>query len=142
MIKLDSYYFGDYKLSEYTYSRIAIDNQVDNSLPEELIDHAQLTLLALTFINKLSGYYHTITSGFRCESVNAMVGGVISSLHRSALAVDFIPHHTERSSFFEWEFKKYVESFLTTIIIDTKYTVDVIYYPKKNIFHLEIQPIV
>lgn len=141
MIKLDNYYLGDYKLSDFTYSRTAIDNQLDNSLPEEFIDNAQLTLLALTIINKRTGHYHTITSGYRCDSVNVLVGGVINSLHRSALAVDFIPHKSECHSLFEREFKNLVSAFLKTICIDTQYSIDVIFYPKKNIFHLELQPI-
>lgn len=68
-----------------TADRRGIDNQPDET------SRANLRRLAdtLTEVAKLLGAPLTITSGFRCETLNAAVGGVEGSQHTSGQAADF-----------------------------------------------------
>lgn len=78
-----------FKSSEITYSYKAEENGIDNTPTDnDIIDNLNYTLQRLEEIR--SGYNKpiTITSGYRCEELNKLVGGVDNSLHKIGLAVD------------------------------------------------------
>jgi zinc D-Ala-D-Ala carboxypeptidase len=68
-----------------TAIRRGIDNQPDATARANLLSLAD----TLTDVAKLLGAPLTITSGFRCATLNAAVGGVEDSQHISGQAADF-----------------------------------------------------
>ena len=78
-----------FKSSEITYSYKAEENGIDNTpTDKDIIDNLNYTLQRLEEIR--SGYNKPIiiSSGYRCEELNKLVGGVDNSLHKIGLAVD------------------------------------------------------
>lgn len=134
---------GDYLISDFTRSSLAKKNCIDNSLPSDLFQRTQLTLLTLTFINKITESYHSITSGYRCEELNKLAGGVENSLHKEALAIDFLTKSTERDSGFLFKFKKYATIFVSSLYPDKNFKIDAYFIDKveKTAIHFEIQPL-
>jgi uncharacterized protein YcbK (DUF882 family) len=68
-----------------------------NTLPNNTWDKPEHRLNALFFISKLDiirielNYAISITSGYRCEKLNGMVGGAKNSDHKIGFAADLIP---------------------------------------------------
>lgn len=54
---------------------------IDNSIPAKYIDNAQELLNGLQVIRDALGKPIQITSGYRCEKLNKLVGGVPNSSH-------------------------------------------------------------
>lgn len=86
------YLSPNFTLYDLIFSETAINNKIPN-IPNEtqknnliFLANALLEPLALLFENKFK-----ITSGFRCEELNKLVGGSPNSKHLEGLAVDFIP---------------------------------------------------
>lgn len=79
----------DFNLSEFTYSRAAIEHGIDNQPGEEAL--ANLLALVENVLQPLRdalGAPLFITSGYRNEEVNRLVGGVADSQHRRGEAAD------------------------------------------------------
>lgn len=131
--------FGDYTLNHFTKSQTALSADIDNSLPRDLFDNAHLTLLTLTFINKITGIYHPIESGYRCNQLNKLVGGVETSLHQSALAIDFVCDESEKHISFLQCIKKYATAFVSSLYPHANFHIDVMFVNKSlSTIHLEI----
>ena len=76
-------------VEEFTYSRKAIENGIDNMPGESQI--AAIRLLITQLIQPLRdrlGEPIAITSGYRCPEVNRLVGGVVNSQHTRGEAAD------------------------------------------------------
>mgnify|MGYP001417709604 CR=1 FL=1 len=72
----------NFTVEEFTYSRKAIENGIDNMPGESQI--AAIRLLITQLIQPLRdrlGEPIAITSGYRCPGVNRLVGGVVNSQH-------------------------------------------------------------
>ena len=72
----------NFTVEEFTYSRKAIENGIDNMPGESQI--AAIRLLITQLIQPLRdrlGEPIAITSGYRCPEVNRLVGGVVNSQH-------------------------------------------------------------
>lgn len=92
---LDDYIHSEYneqlkffKFSDIVYSSTALSLDINNSLPAVYLDNA---LTQLRSLDKLrDGFPHAIiiTSGYRCDILNRMVGGAKHSKHLTASAVD------------------------------------------------------
>lgn len=85
----EGYLTPHFTLHELTYSDIAVANGIDNTPNED--DLAELTKTAelLEEIRTLLGNVPiTVSSGFRNEQVNALVGGASNSAHRWGGAAD------------------------------------------------------
>lgn len=83
---LDRTYF---KAKEILYSEKALENNIDNTpLEKEVIDNLNFTLSKLNEIREGYGKPIYITSGYRCNELNKIVGGVENSKHKKGLAVD------------------------------------------------------
>lgn len=82
----DTKYF---KVSEILRSNTAKKHNIDNTPTDEtIIDNLNYTLNRLNTIREQYGKPIYINSGYRCDELNALVGGVKDSKHRLGLAVD------------------------------------------------------
>lgn len=79
-------YFG---LSEFVYSRMAIENGLDNTPPPEAVEALRyLVRELLDPLRTLYGRPIHINSGYRSEALNRLVKGVPNSQHRLGEAAD------------------------------------------------------
>ena len=80
-------------LAEFVFSNTANRENIDNTLPENLIDTAIYTAQNLFEpIRALLGDIPIkIDSGYRCEALNVAVRGVSTSQHIKAEAIDMVP---------------------------------------------------
>lgn len=82
-----------FSLEEMTYSRIAVDNALDNEPPPAI--RQALGYLACHLLEPLRRLYNgpvAVLSGYRSEAVNRLAGGVTTSQHRKGEAADcYIP---------------------------------------------------
>lgn len=85
-----SEHFG---LSEMCYSRIGVENGVDNVPGKGALEALRyLVTELLEPLRKLYGKPIVVTSGYRCEVVNRLVGGVPDSQHTKGEAADcYVP---------------------------------------------------
>jgi hypothetical protein len=82
----DTKYF---KVSEILRSSTAKKHNIDNTPTDEtIIDNLNYTLNRLNTIREQYGKPIYINSGYRCDELNALVGGVKDSKHSLGLAVD------------------------------------------------------
>ena len=78
-----------FTLEEFTRSTTGERNNINNSVPGDLMPNIQLTAIKLELVRKALGKPIIITSGYRCIELNKRVGGVSTSAHTKGLAVDF-----------------------------------------------------
>lgn len=97
----------NFKVSELEYSDTAISYKIDNRIPDELEDNAKRLLEFVQDIRDKWGSGIRITSGFRGELLNKLVGGSKTSAHRKCNAVDMYPINNK----FE-EFKRFIVEYL------------------------------
>jgi zinc D-Ala-D-Ala carboxypeptidase len=77
---------------ELEHSDIAVKNGIDNTLPDDLIPRAKI--LAEFLFEPIRDALDTpihINSGWRCEELNRLVGGVSTSQHARSEAIDMVP---------------------------------------------------
>jgi hypothetical protein len=88
----DGYLSPHFTLSELTYSDTAVAYDIDNTPnAEETEQLSALANVTLEGIREICGNKPvTITSGFRCDEVNALIGGAANSAHKYGCAADFI----------------------------------------------------
>lgn len=74
---------GTVNFSQYELERSvkASKNGIDNSIPQQYLQNAQDLLNALQTFRDALGKPIKITSGYRCEKLNKLVGGVPNSSH-------------------------------------------------------------
>lgn len=80
--------FKYFTLKEFTNSATAKAHHIFNGVPPELMLNANYTLSRLDDIRERYGKPIYITSGYRCEKLNKLVGGKPNSQHLKAEAVD------------------------------------------------------
>ena len=112
------------------FSDTAIRHKIDNSLPQEYLQNALVwhDVIVLAF-----NYHYTITSGYRCPELNKKVGGVSTSLHQKALAVDFNVGNCSgglMKSFFLMD----LAQLLIPYKLEIKY-----HYMRDNMLHVELK---
>jgi zinc D-Ala-D-Ala carboxypeptidase len=82
-----------FRLAEFTRSATAKKHQLYN-IPREESELANLRALADQILEParvLIGVPLTITSGYRCATLNRLIGGAVQSQHMVGEAADFIP---------------------------------------------------
>jgi len=82
-----------FRLGEFTKSATAEKNQLHN-IPREESELANLKALAdqvLEPARTLLGVPLIVTSGYRCATLNRLIGGAVQSQHMLGEAADFIP---------------------------------------------------
>ena len=85
MIRLTEHF----TIEELTRSEIAVRNGIDNSCPKELIPNLLRLAEALEKIRNAYFLPVSVSSGYRCEALNKLIGGSPTSAHTRALAADF-----------------------------------------------------
>lgn len=79
----------NFTLEEFTYSRIAIEQGLENiPNPQALLALKNLTGYLLQLLRERYGKTIAITSGYRNEAVNLLAGGVKNSQHTKGEAAD------------------------------------------------------
>lgn len=74
-------------LDEFTTTQ---HRSIDNSLPDELLDQANLTAQLLERVRSALGNNPMhVSSGYRCPELNASIGSASTSDHIKAMAIDF-----------------------------------------------------
>jgi len=84
-MKLSKYF----SLRELTFSKIAEDNNIDNTPTPEFLEKLRYTASQLDKVRELLGKPVNISSGYRCLQVNRRIGSKDSSQHLKGEAVDF-----------------------------------------------------
>lgn len=78
-----------FTLDEMTVSQLAARDGLDNNPPPEARANLQLLCGALEQVRALFGAPIIVSSGFRSEKVNRLIGGATNSQHVQGLAADF-----------------------------------------------------
>lgn len=79
-----------FTLDEFIRSQMAQDRGLDNSLPSALLGAARFTLAGAERARAALGDLPVIvSSGYRCDALNRLVGGKPDSQHVRAEALDF-----------------------------------------------------
>lgn len=89
IVLLFSGFWIDPALEEFTYSRIAVENALDNTPPAAA--KTALNHLVTYLLEPLRKFYKSpvaILSGYRSDAVNRLAGGVVASQHRKGEAAD------------------------------------------------------
>lgn len=79
----------DFELKEFTTSRTALKNGIDNTPPDKLVEN--IKRLVNWILQPARGYLGmviTVVSGYRCKELNAKVGGANGSQHTKGEAAD------------------------------------------------------
>lgn len=78
-----------FSLAELIKSSTATKHHIDNTPPSEVIKNLQYGVdMVLDPLRRLYGKPIIITSGYRCQKLNDLVGGVSNSWHTKGNAVD------------------------------------------------------
>ena len=84
-MKLSKYF----SLREMVFSKIAEDNDIDNTPTPEILENLKYTASQLDKVRYLLGNPVNLSSGYRCLKVNRRIGSKDSSQHVNGEAVDF-----------------------------------------------------
>ena len=83
------YFTADDLIKSHTARLRQIDNQPNDEIRKELeMTACKLNVIGLNALTM--GVTIHVTSGYRCEALNKIVGGVKTSLHMQGRAVDFV----------------------------------------------------
>lgn len=74
---------------EMTKSKTAKLYHIDNTPTEKVIENLKKVMYILDIVRTHIGKPIIVNSGYRCEKLNEMVGGVQGSMHTKGLAADF-----------------------------------------------------
>ena len=97
-----------FALNEFTRSATAnaygIDNNLDLAKADDRMVAENLQYLCQTVLEPLREHFNEpviISSGYRCNELNRLVGGVRNSQHLTGEAADIVPSH-ESSDLRQW----------------------------------------
>jgi len=100
--------FKYFTLKELCASDIATARRIDNFPSFTIVEHlTELTEKILEPLRAAWGSSIIVTSGYRCDSLNRLVGGVSTSAHRLGYAADLYPGDGKID-----EFGKFVKEWL------------------------------
>lgn len=78
-----------FTIKEMTKSQTAELYHIDNTPNEKVIENLKKVMYILDIVRTYIGKPILINSGYRCQKLNEMVGGVQKSMHTKGLAADF-----------------------------------------------------
>lgn len=78
-----------FDLSEFTVSQTAARHGIDNTPPPEVLANLKRLAITMEEVRVLFGKPIRISSGYRCQELNRLVGGSMTSQHTKGLACDF-----------------------------------------------------
>lgn len=96
-----------FELDEFLTSSTARQKSIENMPSWEVVEHLNELAIFLDGLREAWGSGIRITSGYRNEALNKVVGGVGNSVHMIGYAADIVPVNGE----FE-KFVRFVESYL------------------------------
>lgn len=80
----------NFELEEFTFSQTAVRHDVDNTPPSEIVARLVKVAHGMELVRSYLGNRPVrISSGFRCDELNALVGGSKNSAHVQGWACDF-----------------------------------------------------
>lgn len=92
-----------FKIKEFEYSSTALIMGIDNKIPVDLLQNViRLHDNILYPLRKAIGCPVIISSCYRCEKLNKIIGGVKNSQHNEAKAVDFTVKGQSNIAVFNW----------------------------------------
>jgi len=92
-----------FTIKELTDSTTAKRKKIDNTPSEEIVEHLkELIEKILDPLREAWGSPIVVTSGYRCEKLNRLVGGVPTSAHRFGYAADIHPVNMKNKEFLEF----------------------------------------
>lgn len=98
MIKISK----NFSLHECIYSDIASSEFIDNTITE-LQTMYNLAGVVNNILQPVRDYFCfpiTITSGYRCDELNAYIGGARNSQHKKGEAIDFVSKNLDQVFFY------------------------------------------
>lgn len=78
-----------FTIEEMTKSQTAKLYHIDNTPTKEVVKNLKKVMYILDIVRVYIGKPILVNSGYRCERLNEMVGGVQKSMHTKGLAADF-----------------------------------------------------
>jgi len=78
-----------FSFRELTFSKIAEENDIDNTPTPEILEKLKYTASQLDKVRELLGKPVNISSGYRCLQVNRRIGSKDTSQHLKGEAIDF-----------------------------------------------------
>jgi hypothetical protein len=105
MVNLNTALSADFKLWEFVKSVTADQNGIKNLPNETEVAHLRLLCQRILQPARKALGPLKISSGFRSEELNKLVGGAENSDHRLGYAADVIPHNVGTRKLAEWVFK-------------------------------------
>lgn len=78
-----------FTIEEMTKSQTAELYHINNTPTEKVIGNLKKVMYILDLVRTYIGKPILINSGYRCQKLNEMVGGVQNSMHTKGLAADF-----------------------------------------------------
>ena len=86
------------KLTEhFTYDEMTATDYRENKLTTEAKINLVYLCRKLEAVRAIVGYPLIISSGYRSDKINSLVGGASNSLHRSGRACDIVTSHLSKS---------------------------------------------
>ena len=119
-MKTEEIYFT---IEELVHSDTADEYHIINCPNKIQIENLKRLIKFLNPLRKAWGSAIIVNSGFRCQHLNAVVGGVYDSSHLTGNAVDIVPQNGKFDEFIEF-LKDYLKDkrFDQCIIESTKYS--------------------
>lgn len=127
----------NFKIEELEASSTAKIHKIDNTIPDKYMANAENLLKFLQGIRDAWGSGIKISSGYRCQRLNRLVGGVASSAHTTANAADLVPVNGKME-----DFKKFMVTYLANkrfdqCIIERKGSTEWIHVGFKNNYGMQ-----
>lgn len=91
-----------FTLKEFVYSKTAKDEHIDNTPPQEIVDHIEEFMTVLDELRDAWGSPIIVSSGYRCPKLNKAVGGASNSSHQYGWAGDLYPKNGYIDMFFNF----------------------------------------
>ena len=82
-----------------TYSHKAVLNKIDNKPCQEHLENLKELMEFLDDLRESWGGAIRVTSGYRCEELNKLLGGSKTSAHLRGFAADLKPYNNEMDKF-------------------------------------------
>lgn len=106
-----------FAIKEMTKSQTAELYHIDNNPTEKVIGNLKKVMYILDIVRTYIGKPILINSGYRCQKLNEMVGGVQNSMHTKGLAADFRTERKEDiNTMFEFLKKNQIKFKITELI--------------------------
>lgn len=106
-----------FTIKEMTKSQTAELYHIDNNPTEKVIGNLKKVMYILDIVRTYIGKPILINSGYRCQKLNEMVGGVQNSMHTKGLAADFRTERKEDiNTMFEFLKKNQIKFKITELI--------------------------